>query len=75
MIKEESKKVTKADGTVAYVWNGKLHNWKGAALINPDGTKEYYLHGIKTSEDDWKSAIKEQKGLPWFKKPGENARY
>ena len=31
-----SKKLTKADGTIAYVFDNKLHNWDGPALI-PEG--------------------------------------
>jgi hypothetical protein len=30
---EPTKKLTKADGTIAYVWEGKYHNWDGPALI------------------------------------------
>ena len=29
----KSQKLKKADGTVAYVWDNKLHNWDGPALI------------------------------------------
>ena len=66
---EASKKLTKADGTIAYVWEGKFHNWEGPALI-PEGDnrkREYYIHGIKYSEDAWKEARKNRQGLPWFK--------
>jgi hypothetical protein len=66
---EPSKKLTKADGTVAYVWEGKLHNWEGPALI-PEGDnrkREYHIHGIKYTEDGWKEARRNREGLPWFK--------
>ena len=33
---ELTKKLTKTDGTIAYIWDGKLHNWDGPALI-PEG--------------------------------------
>ena len=49
---EQSKRLKKADGTIAVVWEGKLHNWDGPALI-PEGNmkkREYYLYGIKYSE-------------------------
>ena len=35
----QSKKLKKADGTIAYVWDNKLHNWDGPALI-PEGNKK-----------------------------------
>ena len=35
----QSKKLKKADGTIAYVWDGKLHNWEGHALI-PEGIEK-----------------------------------
>ena len=66
---QSSKKLTKVDGTVAYVWEGKLHNWEGPALI-PEGDnrkREYHLHGIKYTEDGWKEARRNREGLPWYK--------
>ena len=44
-----SKKLTTADGTIMYTFDGKLHNWEGPALI-PEGNnrrREYYINGIK----------------------------
>jgi hypothetical protein len=66
---QPSKKLTKADGTIAYVWEGKLHNLEGPALI-PEGDnrkREYHLHGIKYTEDGWKEARRNREGLPWYK--------
>jgi hypothetical protein len=66
---EASKKLTKADGTIAYVWEGKFHNWEGPALI-PGGDnrkREYYIHGIQYSEDAWKEVRRNRQGLPWYK--------
>jgi len=64
-----SKNSVKADGTIAYVYDGKLHNWDGPALI-PEGDKklkEYYLYGIQYTEEEWKDRIKDQTGLPFYK--------
>ena len=64
-----SKKMTKADGTIAYTFDNKLHNWEGPALI-PEGNlrkREYYLNGIQLTEAEWKAARKEREGLPWYK--------
>ena len=66
-----SKILKKADGTIAHVWDNKLHNWDGPALI-PGGNmkkREYYLYGIQYSEAGHKEAIRNQTGLPWYKKP------
>lgn len=64
-----SRKLTKADGTIAYTFDNKLHNWEGPALI-PEGDvrrREYYLHGIKYTEDGWNEARRNREGLPWYK--------
>ena len=75
----KSQKLKKADGTIAYLWDGKLHNWEGPALI-PEGNErkaEYHLYGIQYTKEDHKEAIRQQTGLPWYKKPapkGQNHR-
>ena len=75
----KSQKLKKADGTIAYLWDGKLHNWEGPALI-PEGNEkkaEYHLYGIQFSKEDHKEAIRNQTGLPWYKQPapkGQNHR-
>ena len=66
---QPSKKLTNTDGTTVYVWEGKLHNWEGPALITADGKKEYHIHGIKYTLDGWKEARRNREGLPWFKNP------
>jgi hypothetical protein len=66
---ELTRKLKREDGTIAYIWEGKLHNWEGPALI-PGGDnkkREYYIHGIKYSEDAWKEARRNREGLPWYK--------
>tara|TARA_R100001460_G_scaffold75907_2_gene117024 strand:+ start:66 stop:332 length:267 start_codon:yes stop_codon:yes gene_type:complete len=65
----QSKKLKKVDGTIAYVWDGKLHNWEGYALI-PEGIEkngEYHLYGIKMSKEEWSEARKQREGLPYYK--------
>ena len=75
----KSRRLKKADGTIAYIWDGKLHNWEGPALI-PEGNEkkaEYHLYGIQFSKEDHKEAIRNQTGLPWYKQPapkGQNRR-
>jgi hypothetical protein len=66
---EPSKKLVKSDGTIAYIFDNKLHNWEGPALI-PEGNnrkREYYINGIKLTETSWKLSRKEREGLPWYK--------
>ena len=65
----QSRKLKKADGTIAYVWDGKLHNWEGHALI-PEGNErkgEYHLYGIKMRKGEWNEARKQREGLPYYK--------
>ena len=55
----KSRKLTTADGTIMYMFDGKLHNWEGPALI-PEGNmrkREYYLNGIQMSESEYKDAL------------------
>ena len=66
-----SKILKKADGTIAHVWDNKLHNWDGPALI-PEGNEkkaENYIYGLKYSKEEHKDRIRQQTGLPWYKKP------
>ena len=72
-----SRKITTSDGTIMYMFDGKLHNWEGPALI-PEGNtrkREYYINGIKMSEVQWKEALKGREGLPWYKGAGAKARF
>ena len=72
-----SRKITTADGTIMYMFDGKLHNWDGPALI-PEGNnrkREYYINGIQMSELQWKEALKGREGLPWYKGSGAKARF
>ena len=67
----KSQKLKKVDGTVAYIWDSKLHNWTGPALYPEGNTRkeEYFLYGIPMTKDEWREAISQQSGLPWYKKP------
>ena len=74
---QPSRKITTADGTVMYMFDGKLHNWEGPAMI-PQGDnrkREYYLNGIKMTQEQWKEALKSREGLPWYKGSGAKARF
>jgi len=65
----QSRKLKKEDGTIAYVWDGKLHKWEGPALI-PEGKRknaEYYLYGIQHTKDEWNEARQQREGLPYYK--------
>ena len=60
---EQSKTLKKADGTVAVIWEGRLHNWDGPAYI-PQGNKrkaEYHIYGINiVKKNGMKEKNKEQ---------------
>ena len=65
----KSQKLKKADGTIAYIWDGKLHNWEGPALI-PEGNKrkaEYYLYGVQMDKDTWSETRRQREGVPYYK--------
>tara|TARA_R110000744_G_scaffold57088_1_gene120171 strand:+ start:104 stop:343 length:240 start_codon:yes stop_codon:yes gene_type:complete len=79
MVNKEfkSRKITTPDGTIMYMFDGKLHNWEGPALI-PEGNnrkREYYLNGIKMSEPEYKDALRRREGLPWYKGSSTNSRF
>ena len=66
---EQSKRLKKADGTIAVVWEGKLHNWDGPALI-PEGNNrkaEYHIYGIKYIKEEWNERRKQRTGVPYYK--------
>ena len=72
----KTRRLKSPDGTIAYYWDGKLHNWEGPALI-PEGNnrnREYYIYGFKHTEDEWKEAKRSGKGLPWYKNPAHKER-
>ena len=67
----KSQRLKKADGTIDYIWDNKLHNGDGPYLI-PEGNEkkaEYYLYGIQQTKDAHKEAIRNQTGLLWYKQP------
>tara|TARA_R110000803_G_C11968745_1_gene319506 strand:- start:1497 stop:1751 length:255 start_codon:yes stop_codon:yes gene_type:complete len=65
----QTRRLIKTDGTVAYVWEGKLHSWEGPALI-PEGDnkqREYYIHGIQYNQEEWDELKKDRQGIPFYK--------
>lgn len=71
------RKIKTPDGTIVYSKDGKMHNWEGPALI-PGGDwkkREYYLNGIKYTEEKWNDFKKDGDGLPWYKQSGAQARF
>jgi len=41
----------------------KVHSMSGPAAIYPDGTVEYYIHGLKYDKLIWESLVKQSKRL------------
>ena len=66
---EQRKRLKKADGTSAVIWEGKLHNWDGPALIPQGNLKkaEYHIYGIKYSKSEWTDRRRQREGLPYYK--------
>ena len=59
-----------ANGSKLYYVNGKKHRDNNLpAYISLNGSKEYYLYGIQYSLDDFKAAVRDRTGLPWYKNP------
>ena len=76
LIKERILKKREEDGSLTEIHalevkgEFKIHNFEGPAVINKkQRVKEYYLNGIKYSEEDWKAIRKGREGLPWYKNP------
>lgn len=66
----KSRKLIKPeDGTIAYTWDGKLHNWDGPALILEGNEKkaEYYLYGLQKTKEDWNELRRQREGIPFYK--------
>jgi hypothetical protein len=36
---------------------------------------EYYIYGIQYSKEEWKTALSDHTGLPWYKTPGIIERF
>ena len=62
-------------GTKRYYWNNKLHREDGPAVEWSNGTKEWYLYGIKYTEKEFKDRLKSREGLPWYKGGSAKARF
>jgi hypothetical protein len=71
---EPTRKLKKADGTVVYFWQNKLHNWDDAAVIHPNGKKEYWLFGFEYSKDEWMDRKRDVNGTPPAKDPKYDTR-
>jgi hypothetical protein len=73
----KSRKLIKPeDGTIAYAWDGKLHNWEGPALY-PEGNKkqgEYFLYGIPYTKEEWQEIKSQREGLPYYKNQSMKAQ-
>ena len=72
---EPVKRLRKADGTIIYALNGKVHNWDDAAVIHPNGKKEYWLFGIQYTKDEFLDRKREEKGIPPVKDPKYDTRF
>ena len=71
---QPSKKLVKADGTIAWVWEGKLHNMEEAALIHPNGKKEYWMFGYQYTKDEFMDRKRDTNGVPPAKDPKYDTR-
>jgi hypothetical protein len=68
---EPTRRLKKPDGTIVYVWNGKLHNADDAAVIYPNGKKEWWIFGFQYTKDEFLDRKREEKGIP----PAKDSRF
>jgi len=74
MSKEDYKTRTikSPDGIIRTIFDGKLHNSEGPAIVYPKDMKmknEYYLYGIQYTKDAWQEVKHDSIGLPPSKNP------
>ena len=67
----QSKTFKDSVGTIYKTWDNKFHCWNGPAIIYKNGKKEYYLYGMKYTNEDFKEAVRGRTGLPWYKQAGQ----
>ena len=72
---EPVKRLKKPDGTVVHYLNGKIHNWDDAAVIHPDGKKEWWIFGFQYTKDEFLDRKREEKGIPPAKDPKYDTRF
>jgi hypothetical protein len=75
--KRQHRRLKSADGTIVHLFENKLHNWEGPALI-PEGDEsraEYYIFGIQKTKEEHKAVLRDQTGLPWYKSSVGNTRF
>jgi hypothetical protein len=70
----ETKRYLKPDGTQVWLFDGKLHNWEDAALIHPNGKKEYWIYGFQYTKDEWMDRKRDTNGVPPAKDPKYDTR-
>jgi len=71
---EPVKRLKTADGTVMYYLDGKLHNWDDAAVIHPNGKKEYWMFGYQYTKDEFADRKRDTNGIPPAKDPRYDTR-
>ena len=72
---EPVKRLKSPDGRIVYYLNGKLHNWEDAAVVHPDGKKEYWLFGFQYTKDEWLDRKRDSNGIPPAKDPKFDTRF
>ena len=71
---EPVKRLKAPDGRIVYYLNGKLHNWEDAAVVHPNGKKEYWLFGFEYTKDEWLDRKRDTNGIPPAKDPRFDTR-
>ena len=69
-VEKEVRKLTTPDGSIVrYSLDNKMHSWSGPTYIPQGDMKlaEYWIYGIQYSKEEWKLALSDHNGLPWYK--------
>lgn len=70
----ETKRYRKPDGTIVWLFDGKLHNWDEPAVVHPNGKKEYWLYGFQYTKEEWADRKRDTNGIPPAKDPKYDTR-
>lgn len=67
------KEVIRYKNKTVFKKNGMLHNLTGAAIRHNNGDEEYYINGVKLTDDEWNMKMRKKKIDSLIEKTKESA--